>query len=259
MSIQGRFSLPSMQPKCSDIEWEIRTNLAACYRLLHMMGLSDLTNTHTSARIPGTEHILINPYHWTFDEVTASSLVKIDLDGNIIDRASDDLTINPAGFVIHSAVHEARPDVECVIHTHTRAGGAVAALKCGLLPISQKALRFYGRIAYHRYEGPAINLEERARLGEHLGDLNAMILYNHGLLTCNSTIAEAFNSMLALDRACQIQIDAMSCQSELEIPSEKIQVMTTHLFSPEVRRPYGVAEWPTMLRMLDRKDPSYRE
>lgn len=259
MSASGRLPLPSMQSECSDVEWETRVNLAACYRLLHMMGLSDLTNTHNSARIPNTEHILINPYHWTFDEVTASSLVKIDLDGNIVARATDALTINPAGYVIHSAIHQARPDVQCVIHTHTRAGAAVAALKCGLLPISQKALRFYGRIAYHPYEGPAINLDERTRLKEHLGDLNAMILYNHGLLTCNTTIAEAFNSMLSLDRACQIQVEAMSCQTELEIPSDEIQKLTANLFDPKVRRPYGVDEWPAMLRMLDRKDPSYRE
>ncbi|MDM0053578.1 class II aldolase/adducin family protein [Variovorax sp. J22R115] len=258
MSI-GRVELPSLKSRCSEVEWETRVNLAACYRLLERMGLSDLTNTHTSARIPGTEHFLINPYHWTFDEVTASSLVKIDIEGQIIDRAADDLDINPAGYVIHSAVHQARPDVQCVIHTHTRAGTALSALKCGLLPISQKAMRFHGRIAYHQYEGPAINLEERARLQRHLGDKNALILFNHGLLTCASTTAEAFNAMLSLDRACQIQIDAMSCNTELETPSEEIQNLTARLFDPTVRRPYGVKEWPAMLRMLDRKDPSFRD
>lgn len=258
MDRNPNIELPSMQRSCSPEEWDTRVNLAACYRLVELTGMSDMVNTHISARIPGTDDILINPYGWLFEEVTASSLVKIDIAGNILGRAADNLGINPAGYVIHSAVHAAREDVQCVLHTHTRAGGAVAALKCGLLPISQKALRFYGHIGYHDYEGPAVNLEERKRLQEDLGSNNVMILRNHGLLTCAPTIAEAFNMMLSLDRACQIQIDAMSCNTELEIPSDEIKAHTARLFEPAVRRPYGVMEWPAMLRMLDRRDPSYR-
>jgi ribulose-5-phosphate 4-epimerase/fuculose-1-phosphate aldolase len=251
--------LESYKDKCFDIEWQTRLNLAACYRLVDMMGMSDLINSHISARIPGTEEILINPYGWLFEEITASSLVKINLAGEILGRAAPDLGINHAGYVVHSAVHEARADLECVIHTHTRAGCAVAALKCGLLPISQKAMRFHGKISYHPYEGPAVELAERKRLQEHLGANDYMILYNHGLLACGKTIPEAFNAMMALERACQIQVDAMACNSELIYPSEEVKATTARLFEPHVRRPYGIKEWPAMLRMLDRRDPSYRD
>jgi len=175
MATPGIIVLPSLKSKVSDVEWQTRVDLAACYRLVDMVGMSDMINSHISARIPGTEEFLINPYGWLFDEVTASSLVKIDLEGNIVGRAVENLTINPAGYVVHSAVHAARPDVGCVIHSHTRAGCAVAALKCGLLPISQKAMRFYGNIAYHPYESVVVNLEERRRLAEHLGEKEAMI------------------------------------------------------------------------------------
>lgn len=249
--------LPSLKGKVSDIEWKTRVDLAACYRLVDHVGMADMINSHISARIEGTEDFLINPYGWLFSEVTASSLVKIDLEGNILGRATEDLGINPAGYVVHSAVHAARPDVGCVIHTHTRAGCAVAALKCGLLPISQKAMRFHGRIAYHDYESVVVNLEERRRLAEHLGDKEAMILRNHGLLTASTTIQEGFNTHLALNRACEFQVDAMGCNTELEIPSDKIKELTAHLYLPGTRRPYGVMEWPALLRMLNRENPGY--
>jgi len=257
MSNKGHLSIPSMKSKVSDIEWQTRVDLAACYRLADMMGLSDGINSHISARIDGTEDFLINPYGWLFDEVTASSLVKIDLEGNITGRACDTLNINPAGYVVHSAVHAARPDVGCVIHTHTRAGCAVAALKCGLLPISQKAMRFYGRIAYHAYESVVVNLEERERLAKDLGDKEAMILLNHGLLTANTTIQEGFNTHLALNRACEFQVDAMGCNTELEIPPESVKERTAYMYTPKARRPYGILEWPALLRLLERKNPGY--
>ncbi len=249
--------IPSLKGKVSDTEWKTRVDLAACYRLVDMVGMSDMVNSHISARIEGTEEFLINPYGWLFEEVTASSLVKIDLDGNIIGRAAEDLGINPAGYVVHSAVHAARPDVGCVIHSHTRAGCAVAALKCGLLPISQKAMRFYGHVAYHDYESVVVNLDERKRLAEHLGEKEVMILRNHGLLTANKTIQEGFNTHLALNRACEFQVDAMSCNTELEIPSDEVKTLTAHLYRPGTRRPYGVLEWPALLRMLNRRNPGY--
>lgn len=257
MSMEPFISLPSIKDQVSPVEWQTRVDLAACYRLVHLSGMSDMINSHISARIPDTEHFLINPYGWLFDEVTASSLVKVDLDGEIVGRVSDELEINPAGFVVHSAVHAARPDVGCVIHTHTRAGCAVAALKCGLLPISQKAMRFHGRISYHPYESVVVNLEERARLAEHLGQNEVMILRNHGLLTANRTIQEGFNAHLALNRACEFQIDAMSCGTDLEMPSDEIKELTAHLYKPETRRPYGIKEWPALLRLLERSLPGY--
>ncbi len=257
MPVQSIIQLPSIKDQVSPIEWQTRVDLAACYRLVYMVGMSDMINSHISARIPDTEHFLINPYGWLFDEVTASSLVKVDLDGNIVGLASEDIGINPAGFVVHSAVHAARPEVGCVIHTHTRAGCAVAALKCGLLPISQKAMRFYGRISYHPYESVVVNLDERQRLAAHLGENEAMILRNHGLLTANRTIQEGFNTHLALNRACEFQIDAMSCGTELEIPSDDVKQLTAHLYRPETRRPYGIMEWPALLRLLERNNPGY--
>ncbi|GAA5236032.1 class II aldolase/adducin family protein [Verticiella sediminum] len=257
MPVAPIIELPSMQDQVSPAEWQTRVDLAACYRLVEMVGMADMVNSHISARIPDTEHFLINPYGWLFDEITASSLVKIDLDGNIVGRARDDLGINPAGFVVHSAVHAARPDVGCVIHTHTRAGCAVASLKCGLLPISQKAMRFYGHIGYHPYESVVVNLDERKRLAEHLGDKEAMILLNHGLLTANRTIQEGFNTHLALNRACEFQVDAMACGTELVIPSDEVKERTAHLFRPETRRPYGILEWPALLRLLERRNPGY--
>lgn len=257
MTFSETIALPSLKDKVSATEWQTRVDLAACYRLVEMAGMSDMINSHISARIPGTEEFLINPYGWLFEEVTASSLVKIDLDGNILGRATEDLGINPAGYVVHSAVHAARPDVGCVIHSHTRAGCAVAALKCGLLPISQKAMRFYGRIAYHPYESVVVNLEERKRLAEHLGDKEAMILRNHGLLTASTTIQEGFNSHLALNRACEFQVDAMGCNTELEIPSDEVKERTAHLYLPATRRPYGIMEWPALLRLLQRRNPGF--
>lgn len=240
-------------------EWRTRVDLAACYRLMPLYGMSDLIYNHITARIPGTEdRILINPYGWLYEEITASSLVTIDLAGNVVFNPHDDHGINPAGYVIHSAVHGARHDMACVMHTHSRAGMAVSALKCGLLPLTQTAMRF-ADIAYHAYEGPAIDTGERERLVRDLGDATAMVLRNHGLLAMGADIPQAFNTMYWLEMACRAQVDAMACNSELLVPEREVVLRTAHLYKPHVRRPHGVLEWPAMLRQLDRRDPSYRD
>lgn len=245
-------------PTFSPEEWQVRVNLAACYRLMACFGMSDLVYNHITARIPGTEYLLINPYGLMYEEITASSLVRIDIDGNVLYNPSREYDINAAGYVIHSAVHAARADVGCVIHTHTRAGMAVSAMECGLLPLTQTAMRF-SRMAYHDYESVALNLDERARLVRDLGPLNTMILRNHGLLIAGASIAQAFNSAYWLEMACKAQVDAMSASTSLRLPSDEIAAKTYHLYQPETRRPFGEMEWPAMLRYLDRRDASYRD
>ena len=233
-------------------EWGARVELAACYRLIDVYGMTDLTYNHVTVRVPGPEHhLLINLYGLLYKEITASSLAKIDLDGNVIWKPATDYYVNRAGYVIHGAIHRARPDVRCVIHTHTRAGMAVAAMQCGLLPLSQTAIRFAGHIGYHDYEGPAIDLAEQARLVHDLGGHNALILRSHGLLTCGPSIPEAFNTMYQLELACRVQVDAMAARTELLSPSRDVLEKTAHLYQPGVRRPYGILEWPAMLRQLD--------
>lgn len=243
----------------SEAEWEARVNLAACYRLMPHFGMSDLVYNHITARVPGEEdRILINAYGLMYEEITASNLLTINLNGDVLLNPHTEYTVNPAGYVIHSAVHGARHDVGCVIHTHSRAGMAVSALECGLLPLTQTAMRF-GSIAYHEYEGPAVDMEERKRLVSDLGDSDAMILRNHGLLVASADIAQAFNTIYWLEMACKAQVDAMACNTELHLPSEEVIAHTAHLYKPTTRRPYGVMEWPAMLRYLDRRDPSYKE
>jgi ribulose-5-phosphate 4-epimerase/fuculose-1-phosphate aldolase len=239
-------------------EWETRVNLAACYRLMAVYDMTEMIANHISARLPGSHsEFLINPYGMLYEEVTASSLIRIDLDGNVLFNATG-YGVNRAGYVIHSAVHAARPDVECVIHTHTIAGMAVSAMKCGLLPVAQTSMRF-AEIAYHAYEGIAINLDERERLVQDLGDHEGMILRNHGLLTTGASIPEAFNNMFRLERACQVQVAALSCNTEISLPPHEIVDRAAHLYKPGVRRRYGLLEWPALLRKLDRIDPSYRD
>jgi ribulose-5-phosphate 4-epimerase/fuculose-1-phosphate aldolase len=248
-----------MRGRVSPQEWETRVNLAACYRLVHHYGMDDLVYNHISARVPGEDHhFLINAYGMTYDEITASSLVKIDLDGKVVQDSGTGYGINQAGFVIHSAVHRALHHIQCVIHTHTVAGMAVSALECGLLPLTQNAM-FFGGVGVHEYEGVAINLEEQARLVRDLGQHKAMILRNHGLLSVGPTIAEAFTSMYWLDRACQAQVAAMACNAKLHRPPEAVVERTAHLYRPETRRPFGVLEWPGLLRMLERKYPGFRD
>ena len=196
----------SVRDQVSAEEWQARVDLAACYRLVDYYGMTDLTYNHITARVPGSQgqqrhHILINLYGLTYKEITASNLAKIDLDGEVIWKPDTDYYVNRAGYVIHGAIHRARSDVACVLHTHTRAGMAVAAMKCGLLPISQTSIRFENHIGYHDYEGPAIELAERERLVGSLGAHDAMILRNHGLLTTGQSIAECFNNHFRLERA----------------------------------------------------------
>jgi len=241
----------SVKNSVSEEEWQTRVALAACYRLVDLYGMTDLIYNHITACIPGTDHLLINLYGLLYKEITASSLVKIDVEGNILDKTDTDYGINKSGYVIHGAIHKARPDVRCVIHTHTRAGIAVSAMKCGLLPMSQTSIRFNNHIGYHAYEGPAVDLEERIRLVSDLGSHDAMILKNHGLLTCGATIQQAFNTMYQLEIACRAQVDAMASRTELDIPSETVLEQTAHLYQPTTRRPYGILEWPAMIRYLE--------
>jgi len=231
-------------------EWQTRLDLAACYRLVDAYEMTDLIYNHITARIPGTEHLLINLYGLLYKEITASSLVKIDGEGNIVSKPDTDYGINVSGYVIHGAIHKARPDVACVLHTHTRAGMAVAAMKCGRLPLSQTWIRFVDHIGYHDYEGPAVEIDERERLVRDLGSHDAMIMRNHGLLSCGATIQQAFNTMYQLEMSCRSQVDAMAARTELTMPGENVLAHTAHLYQPGTRRPYGVLEWPAMLRLL---------
>jgi ribulose-5-phosphate 4-epimerase/fuculose-1-phosphate aldolase len=248
----------SVREQVGEKEWQTRVDLAACYRLMHEYGMVEMIANHISARVPDAPgQFLINPYGMLYEEITASSLVKIDIDGNILFNATE-YGINKAGYVIHSAIHAACHEIDCVIHTHTLAGMAVSAMKTGLLPIAQSAMRF-GDIAYHDYEGPALNLDERARLVKDLGDREAMILRNHGLLTVGPSIAECFNNMFRLERACQLQVTTLSCNTEIQLPPEEVVKHTHEGFKHGVRRRWGVLEWPALLRKLDRIDPSYRD
>jgi len=242
----------SIKDEVSAEEWQTRCDLAACYRLVDKYGMTDLIYNHITARIPGTQdHLLINLYGLLYKEITASSLVKIDVEGNILWKPDTDYDINKSGYVIHGAIHTARPDVKCVLHTHTRAGIAVSAMKCGLLPLSQTSIRFHGHVGYHDYEGPAIDLEERTRIVTDLGSHDALIMRNHGLLTCGATIQQAFNTMYQLELSCRSQVDAMAAGADLVMPGENVLAHTAHLYQPGTRRPYGVLEWPAMLRLLD--------
>jgi ribulose-5-phosphate 4-epimerase/fuculose-1-phosphate aldolase len=244
----------------SAAEWETRVELAGCYRLLHHFGMTDLIYNHITARVPDATHqYLINPYGLMYDEVKASNLIKINLDGDILEDTSYE--INPAGFVIHSAVHGARDDVACVIHTHSRAGTAISALKEGLVPVNQGGFQFHNRIAYHDYEGFALDAEERKRLVADLGTMRAMILRNHGLLTAGRSIAEAFRLLYYLEQACQVRLDALQTGREINLPPEAVREHTAQQWEGGAAGigTTNLREWPALLRMLDRRDPSYRE
>ncbi len=242
----------SIKDEVSPEEWETRLNLAACYRLTDSYGMTDLIYNHITARIPGDdEHLLINLYGLLYKEITASSLVKIDLEGNILWKPDTDYGINKSGYVIHGAIHRVRPEVKCVMHTHTRAGMAVCSMKDGLLPMTQTAMRFVGHLGYHDYEGPAVDLAERERLVRDLGPHDALLLRNHGLLTCGATIQQAFNTMYQLEMSCRSQVDAMAGGQEIALPPKEVIEHTANLYQPGTRRPYGVLEWHAMLRLLD--------
>jgi ribulose-5-phosphate 4-epimerase/fuculose-1-phosphate aldolase len=251
----------SLRGKVSAAEWQARVDCACAYRLVRHYGMDDMIYNHISARIPGTESFLLNPFGLTYEEICASALIKVDLEGNVLWQPEWpkglEYTFNLAGFVIHGAIHEAKPDIHCVIHTHSLAGMAVASLKKGLLPMTQTAMRF-GKVAYHDYEGVVLEMDERKRLIANLGDAEVMFLRNHGLLAVGKTVAEAFNNIYRLERACRTQLLAQACDDEVLLPSAAIFEKTARLYRPEVRRPMGVMEWPAMRRLADRLDPSYK-
>ena len=258
MNVQSKLSLRSA---VSPEEWKIRCDLAALYRLVAHHRMSDWIYTHISARLPGPEHhFLINHYGVLFEEMTASDLVKIDLDGRVIEdghfAGTSPREVNAAGFCIHSAIHAAREDLVCVIHTHTMAGVAVSAQARGLLPISQHALKFYGHLAYHGYEGIALDLDERERLVRDLGEHKAMILRNHGLLVGGRSVAEAWYEIYYLERACQIQVAAGD--GELTLPPEEVRLHTARQFNDGDRSAHLEMAWASALRMIEDGKPDYR-
>ncbi len=242
----------------TDAESELRVDLAACYRLIALFGWDDLVFTHVSARVPGDhEHFLINPYGMMFEEITASSLVKVDAEGNKVSET--DYPVNPAGFVIHSAVHAGRPDVGCVLHTHSKAGVAVSVQADGLQPLTQTSLFPYASLGYHDYEGVALNDEEKPRLVADLGDRTCLILRNHGLLTVGPTIADAFLMMYVLETACQIQLMAQSTGGELiSVPQPIVDGIQAQ--AEQVTKGLGGSlVWPGLRRRLDRELPGYAD
>lgn len=237
-------------------EWAARVELAACYRLIAHFRMTDWIYNHISARIPGShEHYLINPFGLLYEEVSASNLVKVDVHGHLVDDVG--LEVNPAAFVIHGAIHAARPEVGCVLHTHTAAGVAVACQPDGLLPISQHALRVFGHLSYHDFEGIALDADEQTRLVADVGDKNVLILRNHGLLTMGSTVPEAFELMFYLERACQIQVAAASRGQPLLHPPPAVRARTMAQFDGVSSFIQG-RDWQALLRLLDRSDPSYK-
>ena len=239
---------------CSDAEWKVRCDLAAAYRLVALFGWDDLVFTHISARVPGPDHhFLINPYGWLFEEITASSLVKVGLDGQKV--GPSEAVVNPAGFTIHSAVHEAREDAFCVLHLHTVDGVAVSCQEEGLLPVNQTAMLLNGQLAYHEYEGVALNHDERPRLVADLGGSNVMILRNHGTMSVGHSVAAAFSFMYFLERACSIQIAAQA-GGKLRTPREDIQSVV-EAQSKSMSHAADMLVWPALLRRLNRINPGY--
>ena len=261
MDEKGVLRVPSMRERCSDGEWQARVDLAACYRLIDLYGMADMMANHISVRVPDEGNsFLINPYGMMYEEITASCLIKVDLDGNILskpDFGDLDYGINKAGYVLHSAIHGARHDVDCVIHTHSWASMAVSALACGLLPITQTAMRFL-KIGYHDYQGVVLDPQEQASLIEDLGPGEALILRNHGALTAGRTVGEAFNWMHRLELACRAQLAAQATGQPLQPVPPGVLEATWNNYQPATRRSYGVMEWPALLRKLDRIDPGYR-
>ncbi len=240
-------------------EWQQRVELAACYRLLAHFRMTDLIYTHSSVRVPGEPgHFLINPYGWRWEEITASSLVKINVKGEKVGPSPH--PVNAAGFTIHSAVHMGRHDAACVIHTHTKAGMAVSSLKEGVLPLNQMAMQFYGRLGVHDYEGIALDLDERERIIADLGDNCALLMRNHGLLTVGRSVAEAFQLMYYLNLVCEVQIAAQSTGSELVMPSREVCEKTARQYDRgNLDEDALDLEWAAHLRLLDKIDPSYRD
>jgi ribulose-5-phosphate 4-epimerase/fuculose-1-phosphate aldolase len=258
----GNLHLQSLKNSVSPEEWQARVDLAACYRLVAHYEMSDMIANHITLRVPGEDDaFLINPYGMMYEEMTASCFIKITHEGEVLfkpDFGDLNYGFNKPGYILHSAVHKARPEVACVIHTHTYAGMAVSSLKCGLLPLNQTSMRFL-KVAYHDYMGVVLDLAEQAVLVKDLGTAEAVILRNHGLLTVGRSVGEAFNWMHRLELSCRAQIAAMSCNSPLQVVSDSVLHETYMNYQPQVRRPYGLMEWPALLRMVERLDPSYKD
>jgi ribulose-5-phosphate 4-epimerase/fuculose-1-phosphate aldolase len=249
-------AIPSLKGKVSDEEWNIRVDLAAAYRLVAYYGWDDLIFTHLSARIPGPEHhFLLNPYNLMFEEVTASSLVKVDVQGNAVDPTP--FITNPAGFTIHSAIHMARDDAHAVMHLHTPAGQAVSAHEDGLLPLTQTAMLIRGDLAFHDYEGVATDLDERERLVADLGDKDGMILRNHGTLAVGGNVGECFIKMYFIERACQAQIMALSAGDRISNPPQGTPELAAEQGSMGLKVAANLLAWPALLRKAHRLDPSF--
>ncbi len=248
--------ISSLKHRCSADEWQARVDLAACYRLVATFGWSDLVFTHITSRVPGTDHhFLINPYGMMFDEITASSLVKIDLAGNKLEDSP--YPVNPAGFTIHSAIHAARDDAQCVLHVHSLNGVAVSAQEAGVLPLSQQSIFVLNSLAYHDYEGLALNDEERPRLVADFGDKLYLMLRNHGLLTVGKTVADAFLNMYIFETACTIQVRAMAGGAPLRLIGSTIIDNAMEQARVVTKSQGGMLAWPALLRKLDRTNPGY--
>jgi ribulose-5-phosphate 4-epimerase/fuculose-1-phosphate aldolase len=257
MAVAIETRAPTLKGKVSDEEWQVRVDLAATYRLVHHYGWDDMIFTHISARVPGPEHhFLINPYGLLFDEITASNLVKIDLDGNKVEESP--YPVNPAGFTIHSAIHGARDDAHCVIHLHSTDGVAVSAQEHGLLPLDQHAMMLAGDMAYHDYEGVALDLDERERLVHDIGTKNVMLLRNHGTLTAGKNCADAFLRMYYLERACSMQVRALAGGAKVNATNQGVAEKTAGIGEAGFDGFIGAMAWPALIRLMDRKDPSYR-
>ena len=258
-------NIASMRAHCTPEEWQARVDLAACNRLVDLYGMSDMMANHISSHVPGEPGaFLINAYGLMYEEITASSLIKVNLAGDILAKPEFrdesgllDYGINRAGYVIHSAVHEARPEVACVIHTHSWASMAVSALECGLLPLTQTAMRFL-KIGYHDYQGVVLDETEQESLLKDMGNNEALILRNHGLLIAGRSVGEAFNWTHRLEVSCRAQLAAMACNTTFSPVSAQVLEATYMNYQPQTRRPFGLMEWPALLRKLDRLDPSYK-
>ena len=249
-------NIPSLQHEVSPEEWQLRVDLAAAYRLVAMYGWSDLVFTHISARIPGPEHhFLINPYGLMFDEITASSLVKVDQNCNKLSNSP--FPVNPAGFTIHSCVHQVREDAACIIHTHSRAGVAVSAQKAGVLPISQQSTFVLASLGYHDYEGVALREDEQPRLQADLGSNQFLMLRNHGLLTTGKSVADAFLAMYIFESACKIQVDAQAGGELVMIHPQILQGLAAVMKQATAGMGAELV-WPALIRKLNKSDTSYQ-
>ena len=255
--VPDEHAIPSLEGQVSAEEWKLRVDLAATYRLVALHGWDDMIFTHISARVPGPDHhFLINPYGLLFEEITASSLVKIDVDGNKVGEST--YFVNPAGFTIHSALHMNRDDAHCIIHLHTTDGVAVSAQADGLLPLDQHAMLITGDTAYHDYEGVALDLDERDRLVHDIGDKHVMILRNHGTLALGKSCADAFLRIYFLERACSMQVAALGGGAKPNWPNQGVPEKTAGQGRAGFEGMMGALAWPALLRKLDRTDPSYK-